>query len=218
MIQGSFCPVTGETLKEERINYWTHLIGLILSMFGFAILLYCSAIKGEYMSIVSCTIYGTTLILLYAASTFYHGCKTVGHKRILKIFDHICIYLLIAGSFTPYALGPLRGYGGINLLCLEWSIAAVGIAFKIVAIHRFKVLSTIAYLAMGWLIMFNLSAMIEALPPTSLYLLIVGGLSYTVGTIFYVWDSLPYNHGIWHVFVLGGSVSHYLSIVEVVNN
>lgn len=212
-----FCPISGETDKEELLNFWTHLIGLLFSMIGFVILVYYSLSSGGTISLTSSAVYGTSLVLLFASSTFYHGCKTVEHKRILKICDHICIYLLIAGSYTPFALGPLREHGGMPLLWVEWAIAAAGIVFKIVAIDRFQIFSTIAYLAMGWLIALIFSSLLETIPPSAFALLVGGGVSYTLGTIFYAWDSLPYNHGIWHLFVLGGSVSHYFSILEIVD-
>lgn len=216
VVMESLCPVTGETHEEERINWLTHLAGLLFSCIGGVLLFLTVNLIGDPVHIVSCSIYAATLILLFAASTFYHACKTVSMKRLMKIADHSCIYLLIAGSYTPFTLGPLKEYGGIQLLVIVWSIAVVGILFKIVAVNRFKTLSLMAYLGMGWMIVFQFPTLIQELSLTASILLICGGLFYSLGTIFYVWDSLPYNHGIWHLFVLGGSFCHFYCIFNMV--
>lgn len=207
------CPISGETLKEEVINHRTHLIGLLLSMVGFPILIVHSSLHGDAWHIASYTIYGITLILLYLASTYYHGCQTLHNKKHLRVVDHACIYLLIAGSYTPFTLGPLRETSGWTLLAIEWSIAVIGILFKIYAIDRFKMFSLITYLLMGWLVIVSWSTLTETLSTTALTLVSIGGLSYTLGAIFFVWESLPFNHGIWHLFVLGGSGCHYCAIL-----
>ncbi len=182
-------------------------------MFGFPILIVYSSLKGDAWHIASYTIYGVTLILLYFASTFYHGCKTLHSKKHLRVVDHACIYLLIAGSYTPFTLGPLRETSGWILLTIEWSIAVVGILFKIFAIDRLKTFSLITYLLMGWLVVVSWSTLMETLSTSTLVLVGIGGLCYTLGSIFFVWENLRFNHGIWHLFVLGGSGCHYCAIL-----
>lgn len=215
-MQFEICPVSGETWQEEIINHRTHLLGFILSVIGSIFLVAYAYMYGDYWSKIGCSVYGTSLVLLYGASAYYHGCTVASHKKLLKIADHACIFLLIAGTYTPIALGPLRHNGGWEILAIEWTIAAVGVIFKIVAINRFKFLSTLAYLAMGWLIVLNWQPLSEAVPEASIFWLIAGGLSYSFGTIFFIWESLPFNHGIWHFFVLGGSVSHYIVVLDLI--
>ncbi|MEI8366759.1 MAG: hemolysin III family protein [Parachlamydiaceae bacterium] len=210
------CPISGESHIEERINHLTHLGGLILSVIGSAALFIYVYLYGNMQSMAICGAYGFTLILLYTASTFYHGCKTLHYKAILRIADHASIYLLIAGCYTPFALGPLKDGTGWTMFWIEWGIACIGVIFKLFATHRFQLLSTLAYLGMGWLVVFSLPALIETLPFTVNALLISGGLSYSLGTFFFLRESLPFNHGIWHVFVLGGGICHYCAIFIMV--
>jgi hemolysin III len=212
------CPVTGETPQEEKFNFITHLIGFLLSIFGSLYLFSKAWMNQNSIHIFTSAVYGGSLIALYGASTFYHRCKILSKKHVLKIVDHACIYLLIAGSYTPFTLGPLKDSGGWNLLIIEWVIAVVGITVKMFAINRFKVLSLLAYLFMGWLVMFSVFDLMNALSFWGFVWLISGGLIYSLGTLFYIWDSLPFNHGIWHLFVLGGSACHYFSILTVIYN
>lgn len=209
------CPISGETPHEERVNYLTHLLGLFLSIIGSSFLITLVARNSGTSQLIACIVYSLCLISLYAASTYYHGCNRLTHKSILRIVDHSCIFLLIAGSYTPFVLGPLEMHGGWTLLYVEWTIAVLGISLKIFAVNRFKIFSLIAYLAMGWLIVLNMSAVIATLSATVLMLISLGGLSYTFGTIFFVWESFPYNHMIWHLFVLGGSAFHYFAILLI---
>lgn len=206
------CPISGESVKEEHLNHRTHLVGLLLSLIGFPFLIFHSTL-GDVWQIWGYAIYGMTLILLFLASTYYHGCKKLHHKSALRIVDHACIYLLIAGSYTPFTLGPLRESTGWTLLSIEWGIALIGILFKIFTINRFQMFSLITYLLMGWLVVVSWSTLMEALSPTAIVLLCQGGLCYTLGAIFFAWESLPFNHSIWHIFVLGGSISHYFAII-----
>ena len=155
-------------------------------------------------------------MLLYAASSYYHSRQTLEQKQTFKIIDHACIYLLIAGSYTPFTLGPLREFGGWNLMAIEWTIAIIGITLKIIAVDRLQMVSLLAYLGMGWLVVFSYETLMEQMPATAVTWLIIGGLSYTIGTIFYIWDKLPYNHGIWHLFVLFGSASHYICVLHMI--
>lgn len=211
-----FCPISGETAQEERLNYLTHLSGLILSFVGWIILLIYAHQSPDGWYTLSAWIYGASLVCLYAASTFYHCCKKVERKYLFRIFDHVCIYLLITGSFVPFAIGPLRDAGGIELLAIEVIIMLAGIITKIFYVDRFPKLSLAFYLGMGWLGSLSFPAMLELLPLSSLIWVIAGGLSYTFGTIFYAWDKIPFNHAIWHLFVIGGSACHYFSIFIVV--
>lgn len=210
------CPVSGETWTEERLNHWTHVIGLVLSLMGFPILVVYSVLYGDWWSVASFSVYGITLVLLYVASTSYHGCKIEERKGKLRIIDHACIYLLIAGSYTPFTLGPLRETNGALLLTVEWSLAAIGILFKVFAFNRFQALSLIAYLLMGWLVVFSWPILSAKLTFFTLALLAAGGVSYTLGIVFFLWRTLPFNHAIWHLFVMGGSGCHYCAILLLI--
>lgn len=211
----STCPVSGESAKEERVNRLTHLVGLWLSLLGLPILIIYSFLYGDFLHLASFTIYSVTLVLLYVASTYYHGCQLLERKSVLRILDHACIYLLIAGSYTPFALGPLREFSGWLYLGIEWGIASIGILLKIFAFHRFQVFSLVAYLVMGWMVVFNFPTLTELVSSKTITLLVSGGLSYTLGVIFFLWNSLTYSHAIWHLFVLAGSVCHYFAVLQL---
>jgi len=168
---------------------------------------------GTTSHVVSCTIFGVTLIFLYSASTLYHSIQKPKAKSILKIIDHSCIYLLIAGTYTPFLLVTLRGALGWIMFGVIWSMAIIGVLFKIFFVHRFKIISTAAYLLMGWIIVFLIKPLIASLPAGGIILLIAGGLAYSLGVIFYAWKKLPFNHAIWHLFVLAGSICHFCAII-----
>ena len=212
-MNSDICPISGETKVEELVNHWTHRIALLLSLVGLPILIFFSSLHGDVWKIVSYAIFGTSLVLLYIASTYYHGCQVLPFKETWRRIDHACIYLLIAGSYTPFTLGPLRDATGWILLATEWSIAAVGIFLKFFAFNRTNTLSLIAYLVMGWLIVLWGPQLWESISVTALVLMAVGGLSYTFGVIFFLWESLPFNHAIWHVFVFAGSACHYSAVL-----
>ncbi len=200
-------------LKEELFNSITHGAGVLLSIAALVLLIVFSSLYGDARHIVSTTIFGVTLLLLYSASTLYHTFRKPNLKRIFKVFDHSCIYLLIAGTYTPFLLLVLRGTLGWVLFGIIWFLAITGVIFKILFVNRFKVLSTIAYIVMGWIIIFAIKPLTQTLPEGGLALLIAGGLAYTLGVIFYVWNKLPFNHAIWHLFVLGGSACHFFSVI-----
>ncbi len=212
------CEVSGETPREERANYITHLIGFIVSLFGLVFLIYYSHHAKDVIYVYACWAYGVTLVIMYGVSTYYHYCKNLDHKRKLKNIDYACIYLLIAGSYTPFTLGPLRDYGGLTLLVVIWTIAIFGTVFHSLSTHHmlnsswFKPFSLFIYLGMGWFSLINFPLIIEHLPHYSIVLLLLGGVAYSIGVFFYLWHTLPYNHAIWHVFVLAGSACHYFSI------
>ena len=207
------CEVSGETKKEEKLNYITHLIGLFLSFIGAITLLYLAFFKDTY-AFLSSIVYIVTLVTLYAASSSYHACLSIDRKKKLRILDHSCIYLFIAGSYTPFTLVPLRPFNGFEIFYLIWALAFVGVIFKIFAVDRFKKISLASYLLMGWLVIFNLPSLIEALSFNAFIWFICGGISYTVGTFFFANEKIPFNHAIWHLFVIAGSLCHYFAILD----
>ena len=201
------------SLKEDIANSVTHGLGAIASVVGLAVLVGFAAMNGDAQDVVAVSIFGASMILLYTSSTLYHSIPHDGARKVFKVMDHASIYLLIAGSYTPFALISLRGDLGWEIFTIIWSLAAVGVAFKLFFTGKFDKLSTVIYLAMGWLIVFYGKSIMDVIPEGGLWLLLAGGLSYTVGVVFYVWDRLPFNHAIWHLFVLGGTVCHYLSVL-----
>lgn len=197
---------------EEISNAVSHGIGLGMSIVALILLIFLGLKYDNTLYIVSFSIYGSTLIILYLASTMYHSVPKGKIKDYFKIFDHAAIYLLIAGSYTPITLITLGGKLGWTLFILVWSIALIGIVFKIFFSKRFKIISTLMYLAMGWLIIFAIKPLMNNLNSLSMTFLIIGGLTYSIGTIFYLWKKLVFNHTIWHLFVLGGSIFHFLAM------
>ncbi len=201
-------------LREEIANSITHGIGALLSIAGLVFLIVLSNIYGDAWHIVSCSIYGATLIILYTASALYHGFQNIRVKRILKIIDHSAIYLLIAGSYTPFLLVNLRGPWGWSLFGLIWGMALAGVIFKLFFTGRFKSASTIIYLVMGWIVIFAVKPMLTLVPSQGLFWLVAGGLAYSLGVIFYVRDEkMRFGHAIWHLFVLSGSACHFFAVM-----
>ncbi len=201
------------TPLEEIFNSITHGIGALVSIAGLILLIVFSSLYGNCNHIISCSIFGVTLVLLYTASTHYHSFRKPNIKQIFRIMDHSCIYLLIAGTYTPFLLVTLRGVVGWVIFAVVWSLTVFGVLFKIFFVHRFQIISTIAYILMGWIIVVAMKPLLHALPGGGLALLIAGGLAYTLGTIFYAWKKIPFNHAIWHLFVLGGSVCHFFAVL-----
>ena len=201
-----------QTAAEEKANIITHGAGFLLAVVGLVFLLIYSAQMGEGLRIVSYALYGTSLVLLYLASTLYHSATDPKKKHYLKIFDHSAIYLLIAGSYTPFALVTLNGATGWLIFSLVWGLALAGIVFKLFFVKRFKIVSTLAYVAMGWICILVIEPIMNTLPTMGLVWLVAGGLAYTTGVVFYLWDRLPFNHTIWHLFVMAGSASHFIAI------
>ncbi len=204
--------VQGLLLKDEWANSLTHGLGLILSLIGFFLLIGTTLQEENREKFLSFAVYGASLIALYAASTCYHTLKHPRLKKIFRTVDHCAIYLLIAGSYTPFTVLSMGGLWGWTLFSIVWCLAIFGIFFKIFFKHRFKILSTSLYLLMGWLIIVAIQPLINSLHVEGLYLLFGGGLCYTLGVIFYVLDKRRFYHAIWHLFVLGGSVCHYFAI------
>jgi hemolysin III len=201
---------------EEIANAITHGIGLLLSVAGFVVLLVLAALRGTAWHIVACSIYGVTLICLYTASTLYHAVISPRVKRALRIFDHSAIYLLIAGTYTPFLLVSLRGPWGWSLFGVIWGLAVAGVLFKFWFVERFAILSTTVYIAMGWLVVIAAKPVITHVPFTALIWLFAGGLAYTAGVIFFAAKRIPYSHAIWHIFVLAGSICHYFAVLSTV--
>lgn len=203
----------GYSLGEEIANSITHGIGAVLGVAGLAILIVLSSQRGDGWALGACIAYGISLVLLYTASTLYHAFPWPRVKKLFKVFDHAGIYLLIAGTYTPYSLVTLRAHGGWWLFAAVWTLAVVGIAAEAFWVYRPKWISTVVYLGMGWLAVVLFRPLAQQLTPTGFWLLIAGGLAYSLGTVFYVLKRLPYAHAIWHGFVLAGSVLHFLSVV-----
>ncbi|AKL94878.1 channel protein, hemolysin III family [Clostridium aceticum] len=201
------------TIKEEIFNSISHGIGALLSIAALVVLVAFGSIRGDVWRIVSFSIYGFTLFFLYMSSTLYHSIFHEKSKRVLRILDHVSIYLLIAGSYTPIALVSMRGAWGWSIFGVIWSLAIIGIILKVLSINKIKYLSTIIYVIMGWLIIIAVKPMLSMAPPGLFLWLLAGGLIYTLGVIFYACKRIPFNHGIWHLFVLGGSIVHYLGIL-----
>lgn len=198
---------------EELFNSITHGIGALISIAGLILLIVFSKMYGDLNHIISCSIFGITLVLLYTSSTLYHSFQKQNLKYVFKILDHSCIYILIAGTYTPFLLVTLKGVVGWSMFALVWSLTVIGVLFKVFFVHRFKIISTIAYILMGWIIILAIKPLLHALPIGGLVLLVCGGLAYTLGTIFYAWEKLPFNHAIWHLFVLTGSTCHFLAVI-----
>lgn len=201
---------------EEIANTVTHGIGLLWSIAAFVVLLVFAILRGTAWHIAACSIYGGTLICLYSASTLYHAVVSPRLKRAFKICDHSAIYLLIAGTYTPFLLLDLRGAWGWSLLGVIWGLAVAGILFKFWFVDYCEHLSTAAYVLMGWLVLIATKPVLAHVPSPTLLWLLAGGLFYSAGVIFYVWKRLPYSHAVWHVFVLAGSTCHYFAVLRSV--
>ncbi len=201
------------SLPEEIANSITHGIGLLLALAALSVMIVFAALRGTAWHIVACSIYGTTLVLLFMASTLYHSLPGPRVKAVLKIIDHSAIYLVIAGTYTPFLLVPLRGPWGWSLFGVIWGLTLIGIVFKIFFAGRFKLISTLIYVGMGWIVVIAIRPLCVNLPLGGLLWLLAGGLFYTGGTVFYMKRSIPFNHAIWHAFVLAGSLCHFISIM-----
>lgn len=197
---------------EEVASSLSHALGIILSIAGLAVLAAFAALHGGVSRIVSVSVYGTTLILLFTASTLYHAVPNPRAKSILRLLDHSAIFLLIAGTYTPFTLISLRGAWGWSLFAIVWTLAIVGIALEMRRVRN-RVAAALLYLGMGWVGVIAIKPMIANIEPAGLWLLFAGGLCYTLGVPFYLWKRLPYNHALWHVFVLAGSVLEFFAIL-----
>ena len=198
--------------QEELWNVITHGTGALLSVAAFVLLVFFSAFKGTKMDVAASLVFGASLVLLYSASTIYHAVYKLKWKRIFQRIDHLCIYVLIAGTYTPVALLGLKGVWGWSVFGFIWAFAIAGFIFKFSPLRRFEKLSLTLYALMGWLIIIAIKPLIENVAVGALYYLLGGGLCYTIGIYFFAKEKIPYNHAIWHVFVLGGSALHFFGI------
>lgn len=207
-------PIPKYTLGEELISAISHGIGAGL---GIAALVLCVVVSAKHhnaYAVVSSAIYGTSLILLYTMSTIYHALVPCKGKRVLRVIDHCSVFLLIAGTYTPFALVALNGATGWVLFGIVWGVSIIGITLNAIDVERFKVPSMVAYLAMGWVIILKLKDLLEVMPKNGIILLIAGGIAYTVGAIIYgIGSKVKYMHSVWHFFVLAGSILHFFSIL-----
>ncbi len=204
-----------ESNLEERLNAFSHGIGAILGVVGLVFLLLENTHKTDF-STISLVVYGLSIIVLFTASTIYHSVVEPKLKHKFRILDHISIYLLIAGTYTPVLLITLLQSKGLFLLALVWGIALIGIILKLFYTGKFNTISTLLYLVMGWLIVLDFEALKTIIEPNGIYLLFAGGFFYTVGIIFYAVNKIPFNHVIWHFFVLAGAISHFLMVLNYV--
>ncbi len=205
-------PTSGQTEGEEISNSLSHIIGVGLSITALVLLIVFSSLYGDAWNIVSLSIYGSTLIILYLASTIYHTLRNVKIKVIFKLFDHISIYILIAGTYTPITMGPLRGPWGWSIFGVIWGLAVLGTLYKIFFMDKHRIISVILYVVMGFTIVVAIVPSLQRLHPTFIMWILIGGACYLGGIIFYGVKKIPYNHFIWHLFVLAGSICHFFGM------
>ena len=198
---------------EEIAHTITHGIGALLSIAGLAVLVAFASLNGDAWHVVSSSVFGASLVILYSASSLYHGIPHPRAKAVLRQLDHAAIYLLIAGTYTPFLLVSLRGTWGWSLFALIWSLAIAGIVLEFVDSQRFKKLSLGLYLGMGWIVLVAIKPMFDQVAIGGLILLLLGGLSYSLGVIFYIREQMAYHHAIWHLFVLAGSAFHFFAVL-----
>ena len=202
-----------QSLAEEISNSITHGLGLLLSIAGLVVLLVLSAKYADARKAVCFSIYGTSLVILYAASTLYHSFPMGRAKDVFKIIDHSAIYILIAGSYTPFALISLRGGWGWAIFGIIWALALAGIVFKVFFVERLVILSTLIYLAMGWLSVIAIRPILDNIPTGGILWLLAGGAFYTLGAVVHFFKEIPFSHAVWHVLALCGSICHYFAIL-----
>jgi hemolysin III len=200
---------------EEIANSLTHGVGAVLAVAGLVVLALCAGRNGTARTVVGCVVFGATLVLLYASSTLYHSVGNPRAKAALRVFDHSAIFLLIAGTYTPFTLVSLRGTWGVALFVVVWGLAVAGIALRLALPRRPTALFVSLYLSMGWCVVVAAKPLLAAVAPGGIALLVAGGLAYSVGVVFYVWRR-PYHHAIWHAFVLAGSAFHYAAVLRYV--
>jgi hemolysin III len=205
-----------QSLEEEFANSISHGFGILFSIIAISLLVTLSVINGNTLDIVSCSIFGGSILLLYTFSTLYHATQEPRIKAWLRTFDHIGIYFLIAGTYTPFLMMAVKGMLGWIFFGIVWSLALFGIVFKIFYTHRFKKASLILYLGMGWMGILLVKPMLESLSTYALTLVAAGGISYTLGTVFYTRPNMRFAHTIWHLFVLAGTILHFIAIMDMI--
>ncbi|WP_449429527.1 PAQR family membrane homeostasis protein TrhA [Rhodanobacter umsongensis] len=198
---------------DELASSVIHGIGIVLSIAGLAMLVAFAALHGDALAVVACAVFGTSLVLLYTASTLYHSISVAKARPVLRALDHIAIYVLIAGTYTPFTLIALPGAWGLGLFAAIWTLALAGIALELGLLRRYHKLAVLLYVGMGWIGMIAFKPLSVHLQTGGMLLLIGGGVAYTLGVPFYLWRRLPYHHALWHVFVLAGSVLHFLAVL-----
>jgi len=198
---------------EELANSLTHALGILLSLAGLAAVVAAAAMRGGFVAVVSCAIYGSTLVVLYTTSTLYHSIPSPESKRVLRVLDHLAIFLLIAGTYTPFVLIALRGAWGWALFTIIWTLAIIGIAIELSHLRRFRRAMVVLYIAMGWVGLIAIEPLVAALPAAGLWLLFGGGVCYTLGVPVYLSRRMPFNHALWHVFVLAGSILQFFAVL-----
>lgn len=198
---------------DELASSVIHGIGIALSIGGLALLVAVAALHGDALTVVACAVFGTSLVLLYTASTLYHSISVAAAKPALRVLDHIAIYVLIAGTYTPFTLIALPGVWGWSLFVAVWTLALAGSALELGLLKRYHKLAVLLYVGMGWIGMVAFEPLSKHLEAGGTTLLLAGGLAYTLGVPFYLWRRLPYHHALWHVFVLAGSVLHFLAVL-----
>jgi hemolysin III len=206
----------GFSRGEETAHAITHGLGALFSIACLVVLIVLAGERGSARMVVGVTIFGATMVILYATSTFYHALTPPRAKSLFELLDHGAIYLLIAGTYTPLCLSVLDGGWGWSLFGIGWGLAAIGIVYEVVLRRPWKKLSLIFYLALGWLVLIAVKPLMQTLPAPALWLLLLGGVSYTAGAVFYAWRAFPYHHAVWHLFVLGGSALHSICIIRYV--
>src|ERR1019366_4800948 len=205
-----------ETPAEEVASSITHGVGFVFSLVALLVLVIIASMGGDSRRIVTVSIYGGSLLLMYAASTCYHFVRSPRAKRALRIFDHASIYLLIAGTYTPFVLVSMGGGWGWSLFGVIWGLAVAGVLFKLFYVEYYETMSLILYVMMAWLALVAVKPLLADIPLGGLVLLAGGGAAYMAGIIFYLWDHLPFNHAIWHLFVIAGSVCHFIAVLVYV--
>lgn len=202
------------TVGEEIANAVTHGVAALLSIAGLAVLVAFAVLySGSPKVVAAVSIFGASMVFLYTASTLYHSIPNPRAKKVLQYLDHSMIYVLIAGSYTPFCLITLQGYTGIALLCAVWLIAIAGISLQAVLLHKADWINCLLYLSMGWLAVFVIDPLVSTLDSTGLALLVAGGLAYTVGVVFYIFERIPFSHAIWHIFVFAGTTLQFFSVL-----
>ncbi len=204
-------------IKKELANSITHFFGFLFGVVCIPILISYSASTDNTAAIVGASIFGFSFLMVYGFSTLYHSINHPKVKHVMKTLDHISIYFMIAGSYTPFILLFLFNSSGFTLLSILWGLTLLGIIFKIFFVKKFNILSTIIYLAMGWLVVAYPTGLLDAVPYETFVMIAAGGVSYSLGVIFYLWKKLTYHHAIWHLFVLGGSICHYVAVLLAIN-
>lgn len=200
------------TLREQIANAVIHGIGLVAAVIAGSVLVTLTAQAAGMREVISVAVFSATAVLLFTASTLYHSIPHPRAQHALKVLDHCAIFLLIAGTYTPFTIVGLRGNWGWGLFAIVWTLAAFGIALKLFYTGRFRVLSTLVYVAMGWVVVIAIGPLVERVPHDTIAWLVAGGVLYTAGAVFYLWHRIPYNHAIWHGFVLAGCICHFVAV------